>query len=186
MSTNIDIIAPTREDLYKLIQNVPSDSFYTISRRHTDWEIIENFHQGSRNYKDWRALRDYLIANSEERHYEEKITVDDDYSKHNCCGDGQLTTKHIWNSIRGFEEDLIYTLYSDTNVQKKAVKHGFGLKAIYSPALFHIYHGKGGGGLLDGINKKTNDPYRAIVHQEQTQNNDTWGFSNIEIEYETI
>ena len=43
--------------------------------------------------------------------------------------------------------------------------HGFELKAIYSPALFHIYHGKGGGGFLDGINRKTNDPYRAIMGQ---------------------
>ena len=64
--------------------------------------------------------------------------------------------------------------------------HGFELKAIYSPALFHIYHGNGGGGFLDGINRKTNDPYRTIMGQEKTQNSDTWGFGPIEMEYELL
>ena len=84
------------------------------------------------------------------------------------------------------EEELIYSLYADTNVQKKAVMHGFELKALYNPALFHIEHGKGGGGFLDGINKKTNDPHRAISNQFKTYNTEDWGFNNIEIEYETI
>ena len=130
------------------------------------------------------SFREYLIENSEERHYEEKVNNGDDYSIINCCGDFQLATKKVWNEIRGFEEDLIYVLYSDTNVQKKAVMHGFGLKAIYNPALFHINHGRGGGGFLDGINKKTNDPYRAITAQEKTLNSGTWGFSETDIEYE--
>jgi hypothetical protein len=81
---------------------------------------------------------------------------------------------------------LIYSLYADTNVQKKAVMHGFNLKALYEPALFHINHGKGGGGFLDGINKKTNDPIRAIINQNKTLNSKDWGFSNIEIEYEQL
>ncbi len=62
--------------------------------------------------------------------------------------------------------------------------HGFGLKALYSPALFHIEHGKGGGGFLDGINKKTNDHYRAILYQQETENLESWGFGNTEIEFE--
>jgi len=95
----------------------------------------------------------------------------------------------VWESIRGFEEVLIYPLYADTNVQKKAVKHGFGLKAIYNPPMFHINHGSkgwGGGGIADGVNKVGNDIYRAIVNQNQTENLDTWGFSTVEIEYEVI
>ena len=67
--------------------------------------------------------------------------------------------------------------------------HGFGLKALYNPALFHIEHGSkgyGGGGFMDGINKKVNDHYRAIVNQFKTYNTEDWGFNNIEIEYETI
>ena len=187
VSTNIDVIAPRRDQLEKTINNdLNTSTFYTISRRHIEWKDIEGFHGGERKYDDWEELRNHLIENSEERKYEEKVVDGDDYSIVNCCGNFQLAHRDIWNEIRGFEEELIYVLYSDTNVQKKAVKHGFELKAIYSPALFHIYHGKGGGGFLDGINRKTNDPYRAIMGQEKTENADTWGFEPVEMEYELL
>ena len=187
VSTNIDVIAPRRDQLEKTINNdLNTNTFYTISRRHIEWKDIEGFHGGERKYDDWEELRNHLIENSEERKYEEKVVDGDDYSIVNCCGDFQLAHRDIWSEIRGFEEELIYVLYSDTNVQKKAVKHGFELKAIYSPALFHIYHGKGGGGFLDGINRKTNDPYRAIMGQEKTENADTWGFEPVEMEYELL
>jgi len=186
VSTNIDIIHPRREELEETINKLDQNSFYTISRRATDWEQIKKFHNDEIPFDQWKSLRDYLISGSEERHFEETTVTGDDYSIINCCGDFQISTKNIWNSVRGMEEDLIYSLYADTNVQKKAAMHGFGLKALYSPALFHIEHGKGGGGFLDGINKKTNNPYRAIIHQNLTQNPDTWGFSDIEIEYEKI
>jgi hypothetical protein len=187
VSTNIDVIAPRRDQLEKTINNdLNTNTFYTISRRHIEWKDIEGFHGGERKYDDWEELRNHLIENSEERKYEEKVVDGDDYSIVNCCGDFQLAHRDIWDEIRGFEEELIYVLYSDTNVQKKAVKHGFELKAIYSPALFHIYHGKGGGGFLDGINRKTNDPYRAIMGQEKTENADTWGFEPVEMEYELL
>jgi len=187
VSTNIDVIAPRRDELEATIKNDLNDNtFYTISRRHTEWKDIEAFHGGERKYGEWRELREHLIENSEERKYEETVVEGDNYSIINCCGDFQLAHKNIWNEIRGFEEELIYVLYSDTNVQKKAIKHGFDLKAIYSPALFHIYHGKGGGGFLDGINRKVNDMYRAVTAQEKTENADTWGFEPIEIEYEVL
>jgi hypothetical protein len=184
ISTNIDIIHPKRDELEKVLNNSDSNTFYTISRRHTDWNMIKEFHNGEIIFDQWGSLRDYLILTSEERHFEEKTTNGDDYSIINCCGDFQIAPKHIWNEIRGMEEDLIYSLYADTNVQKKAVMHGLNLKALYEPALFHIEHGRGGGGFLDGINKKTNDPYRAIIYQTKTENPETWGFSNTEIEFE--
>jgi len=187
VSTNIDVIAPTRKELEKTINSeLNNNTFYTISRRYTDWKIIEEFFGGTRDYSRWKELRDYLIENSEERTTKETVVTGDDYSLINCCGDFQLAHKSIWNEIKGFEEELIYVLYSDTNVQKKAVMHGFELKAIYSPALFHIEHGKGGGGFLDGINKKTNDPYRAIIYQDKTENSESWGFGDTEIEFETF
>lgn len=181
VSTNIDIIAPKKEDIEQLITNkLLKNTFYTVSRRPVELSTINSL---SFKY-DLDKLRDYLTSMSEERHYTEAVVTGDDYSIINCCGDFQIAHKDVWNTIRGFEEDLIYTLYSDTNVQKKAVMHNFGLKALYEPALFHINHGKGGGGFMDGINKKTNDPYRSITFQHETQNLDTWGFSNTEIEYE--
>jgi len=184
ISTNIDIIHPKRNELEKILNAVDKDTFYTISRRHTDWEQIKKFHGGEINFSQWKELREYLISNSEERYFEETTVNGDDYSIINCCGDFQIAPKHIWESIRGMEEELIYSLYADTNIQKKAVMHGFGLKALYSPALFHIEHGRGGGGFLDGVNKLTNNPYRAIVNQEKTQNTELWGFGETEIECE--
>jgi len=184
VSTNIDIIHPKRNELENVIGNISKDTFYTISRRHTDWEQIKEFHNDEIKFDEWEQLREYLISNSEERHFDETTVSGDNYSIINCCGDYQIAPKHVWEEIRGMEEDLIYSLYADTNVQKKAVMHGFGLKALYNPALFHIEHGKGGGGFLDGINKLVNDPYRAIVHQEKTLNTESWGFGNTDIEFE--
>lgn len=186
VSTNIDVIAPRRDQLEATINQLNPNTFYTISRRYTNWDAIKEFHGGELKYQDWKSLRNHLIENSEERKWEESVVQGDDYSLINCCGDFQIATNNVWNEIRGFEEDLIYVLYSDTNVQKKAMMHGYGLKAIYSPALFHIDHGKGGGGFLDGINRKTNDPYRAIVMQDKTLNPEHWGLGNTEIEYEVL
>jgi hypothetical protein len=186
VSTNIDIIHPKRNELENIINNMSKDTFYTISRRHTDWTQIKEFHNGEIKFDEWEKLREYLIVNSEERHFDETTVNGDDYSIINCCGDYQIAPKHVWEGIRGMEEDLIYSLYADTNVQKKSVMHGFELKALYNPALFHIEHGKGGGGFLDGINKLVNDPYRAIVHQEKTLNTESWGFGNTDIEFEVF
>jgi len=163
-------------------------------RRGIDWEDILNFNKGNYNFNNWKNTREYLI-DSKENHYKKDILephfnsnpykeFNGDFNMVPCCGDYQIASQKIWDNICGFEEELIYPLYSDTNVQKKAIAHGFNLKASYNPALFHINHGKGGGGFLDGINKKTNDYYRAISYQQKTENLDTWGFSNVEIEFE--
>jgi hypothetical protein len=184
VSSNIDIISPKRSDLDNTIDGLDEKTFYTISRRPVELETINNLKKSGVN--DWRNIRQHLINTSEQRFYSESVVKGDDYSIINCCGDFQIAHKDIWNTIRGFEEELIYTLYSDTNVQKKSVMHGFGLKALYSPALFHINHGKGGGGFMDGINKKVNDMGRAVIFQHHTQNPSNWGFSDIEIEYESV
>jgi len=160
-----------------------------ISINNITLEIIEEFHGGKLIYEDWRSLRDHIYINSEERKSEGRIALGDRYSIFKCCGDFQLAPKHIWETIKGFEEELIYCLYTDTNVQKKAVKHGFGLKAIYHPPMFHIDHGSkgwGGGGTADGIRKMKNSIHRAIDTKELTSNSDNWGFNDMNIECEKI
>jgi hypothetical protein len=189
ISTNIDIIHPKREDIESIINNSDNNTMFTLSRREVTWDIINKFHGGEMNFQEWDKLRDYIYINSEERIQGETTVDGDNYSIINCCGDFQLAPKHIWNEIKGFEEELIYPLYADTNVQKKSIKHGFNLKAIFNPPMFHINHGSkgwGGGGFAEGINKKANDIHQAVTFQEQTKNPNTWGFSNIEIEYETL
>jgi hypothetical protein len=189
VSTNIDVIHPKREDVENIIKINGNNNMITLSRREVTWDIIKEFHGGELKYQDWELLRNHISTNSEKREVYEKIVSGDDYSLINCCGDFQFAPKHIWNDIKGFEEELIYALFSDTNVQKKASMHGYGLKAIFEPPMFHINHGSkgwGGGGIADGINKKSNDQYRAVVHQQLTENTDSWGFGDTEIEFEII
>jgi hypothetical protein len=112
VSTNIDIIHPKRNELEDIINQMDSDTFYTISRRSLDWEVIKEFHNGDIIFDKWLPLREHLICNIEERHFDEKTVEGDDYSVINCCGDYQIASKHIWESIRGMEEDLIYSLYA--------------------------------------------------------------------------
>ena len=84
---------------------------------------------------------------------------------------------------------MIYPLFADTNVQKKAKLLGYDLSGYYSPPLFHINHGSkgwGGGGFADGINKKQNNIHEAIHDLSPSRNNDTWGFSDIDIQFETF
>jgi len=189
VSTNIDVIHPKREDVENIIKINGNNNMITLSRREVTWDTIKEFHGGELKYQDWELLRNHISTNSEKREVYEKIVSGDDYSLINCCGDFQFAPKHIWNDIKGFEEELIYALFSDTNVQKKASIHGYGLKAIFEPPMFHINHGSkgwGGGGIADGINKKTNDQYRAVVYQQLTENTDSWGFGDTEIEFEII
>jgi hypothetical protein len=188
VSTNIDVICPSREELEALFYQLDQNTMYTISRRATDFEKMKEFHKqlnsGKTLYQDWKEIRNYLNEIIGEREMAEKVVEGDDYSMINCCGDFQCAPKHIWEDIRGFEEDLVYALYTDTNLQKKAVMHGYGLKALFNPPVFHIDHGPGGGGFMSGYNPIANDPYRAIMGQGKTENMESWGFSEIDIEYE--
>jgi len=189
LSTNIDIIHPKREDVDEIIANSDGNTFITLSRRAVTWDIIKSFHGGELIYRDWSPLRDFISVNLGGGVFGEKKVTGDDYSLIDCCGDFQLAPKHIWHEIRGFEEELIYPLFADTNAQKKSVMHGFDLKAIHHPPVFHINHGSrgfGGGGIIDGVNKKANDLHRAILGQNLTQNDISWGSSNLDIEFEML
>ena len=190
VSTNIDIIQPKREDILKVIEEKGEDSFTTISRREVEWDYIKEFQGGDYNFSNWRAFRDHAYVTSVPRDASNlDTTPNDEFSLINCCGDFQLASKKVWHHIRGFEESLIYPLFADTNVQKKAKLLGYNLSGHYSPPLFHINHGSqgwGGGGFADGINKKQNDIVEAIHKMKETKNKDTWGFSDIDIEFETF
>lgn len=190
VSTNIDIIQPKREDILTLIeQKGKKDFFTTVSRREVEWDYIKEFQGGDYNFDNWSAFRDDAYKTSVPRNKLEKTTPGDEYSIINCCGDFQLAPANVWHDIRGFEEELIYPLFADTNVQKKAKDKGYDLTGEFSPPLFHINHGSkgwGGGGIADGVNKKANDMNRAVTFQQETTNRETWGFSNIQIEHETF
>tara|TARA_R110000796_G_scaffold97782_3_gene205032 strand:- start:3655 stop:4530 length:876 start_codon:yes stop_codon:yes gene_type:complete len=191
VSTNIDVIPPTRSELKKLIKGLNEDTFYTISRREAPKEIIGN----SKNVK---LLREALI-NIPARHFGARVTPNDDYSLINCCGDFQIAHKNVWNEIKGFEEEMIYACFVDTNIQKKAVLNGFKLEVKYEPAVYHMEHGayftsedgtrtsdENNEGSYKGDTNAYNDAYTWVENFTKTKNTNTWGLSKIIIEHENI
>lgn len=197
VSTNLDIIMPKREDIITTISELPNstfssldkNTFYTVSRREAPKEIISKY-----TSEQWKELREELYQIIPPRKFPAKVTPNDIFSLINCCGDFQLAHKDVWNKIKGFEENMIYACYSDSNIQKKAMIEGFDLQALYSPPLFHMEHGsyftKEDGtrtsdeGNYSGDSQAYNDPWYWIEYFNQSENNENWGLKDIEIEIE--
>lgn len=192
VSTSIDIIPPKREDLINVIETLNKNTFYTVSRRELPLSLVEKY-----SLDQWRELREEANNTIPERHFPAMVTPNDHYSLINCCGDFQLAYKDVWNKIKGFEENMIYGCFSDTNVQKKAVLEGCGLEVIYNPPLFHIEHKpysinekgeriKSKEAHSESTKTANNDPWRFVEYFEKTENTEDWGLGNIEIEFEII
>jgi hypothetical protein len=192
VSTNIDIIPPKREDLINLIQTLDDNTFYTISRRELPFTLFDKY-----SIDQWEELRNEASATIPERYFPTKVTPNDNYSLINSCGDFQLASKKVWDKIRGFEESMIYALFEDSNIQKKAKVYGCGLEVLYNPPLFHIEHGaysvdkEGKRVKSEKFHESTttnmyNDAWRWIEDFSETENGEDWGLGNTEIEFETI
>ena len=191
VSTNLDVIPPTKQELKKLIKKLDKNTFYTISRREAPKDIIYNS-------KTENRLRENL-SNIPARHFPAKVTPNDNYSLINCCGDFQIAHRDVWNKIKGFEEEMIYACFVDTNVQKKAVLNDYNLEVLYEPALYHMEHGayftKADGtrvqdekntGAYKGETNAYNDAFKWVENFQSTKNMDNWGLRDVDIEVETI
>ena len=193
-----DIIPPSKEVLNEFIQKSNKNSFYTLSRRDIEYkDVIDNLD----NLDEYRK---FLDKTSTPRYFPTKVTPNDNYSIFNCCGDFQLASKNLWYKIRGYEEMMLYSCFVDTNVQKKAVLYGFDLIPVYDVPLYHMSHQNHlpQGGSTENLHKngeekspKYNDAeywvenfdkYLEHDHIMYSRNTDTWGFSNVEIEFEII
>jgi len=187
---NIDIIPPTKEEWYDFLSKANPNTFYTFSRRNIDYDQV------ILNKNDLDNYRKYLNNTTEPRYFPTMVTPNDHYSLINCCGDFQLAHKNIWNVIKGLEEQMIYSCFVDTNVQKKAVLKGFGLEAVYDIPVYHMSHKTNripqGGDLNTLYNKenskspKFNDAWEWIEYFTESQNDESWGLANTEIEYEVF
>ena len=184
-----DIIPPRKEVLQDFISKATKTDFYTFSRRDIEYDdVIANLDR----LDDYRKELDQT---TDPRYFPTKVTPNDTWSIFNCCGDFQLAHKNLWFKIRGYEEPMLYACFVDTNVQKKATLYGFGLIPIYNIPLYHMSH-KGMGTEGGSPSKQYYndamywieyfDSYKKYDHIMYSRNADTWGFSNVEIEYETI
>ncbi len=184
--TTNDIIAPKKENLNNFLNKANKNTFYTLSRRDFDIKDLQNY-----GFNNWEKYRDILDKTSQARHYvpgvPAKVTQNDNWSLINCCGDFQLAHRDVWKSIQGFEENMVYACYADTNIQKKAVLKGYGLEAIFDVPLYHMSHiGMGNTPGVSPSKQVYNDKWKWVENFNYSENNENWGFNNIEIEYETI
>jgi hypothetical protein len=188
--TGMDIISPTKKLLTDFINQITNKhSFYTLSRREVNYETVIENKNNLNNYID------FLNQTSSPRYDPVRVTQNDNYSIFGCPGDFQFAHKNVWLKIKGYEEKMKYACYGDTNAQKKAVLYGFDLVPIYNVPLYHMSHkGMSNDGTSPSKNHY-NDPiewvenfnqYKKYNHSFISRNTDTWGFSDIEIEYEVI
>jgi hypothetical protein len=190
VNTNIDIIPPSREELVKFVEHCDKNTFYTISRREAPLSIFDKYQP-----EQWKEFYNELTSTIGPRLFPARVTPNDTYSIINCCGDFQIAHKDIWYQIKGFEEQMYKFCFIDSNVQKKAVLNNFGLEARFGPALFHIEHGaykineKGEKEEAKEWNQggnvnKYNDSYKWVETFQISENDESWGLGDTEIEYE--
>jgi hypothetical protein len=181
VNTAMDIIAPKKEILNNFLSKADKNTFYTLSRRDIEYDDVINFGKDK-----WKKYRDILDTTTEERRFYTKVTPNDNYSLINCCGDFQLASRHVWNTVKGFEEKMYHACFNDSNVQKKAVLNGFDLKAIYDIPLYHMSHKGMGNDGSSPSKQKYNDAYKWVEYFNESENEENWGLNDIEIEYEII
>jgi hypothetical protein len=179
-STAMDIVAPSKENLDAFISKANKNTFYSISRRDVEYSELEN-----RNF-DWKLFRDEMDKISEPRIFPARVCPNDDYSLINCCGDFQTASKEVWHKIKGFEEQMLYACYGDTNVQKKAVLNGFNLEPYFDLPLYHLSHRGMGNDGSSPSKQYYNDVWDWVEWFNESQNSESWGFGDIEIEFEVF
>jgi hypothetical protein len=179
VATNIDIICPPRHIIDQ--QDFNPNTFYTVPRINFVLDEILPYN----NIKD---ILTHLLTHQQQYRREEiwhlehqfGVATDNNYSLVCCCGDFQIASKNIWYTMKGFEESMLYRNYADTNVQIKAVKNGFRLKALPSLPVFHIQHPNRLG------NWKQNSAAKYGYNFSQTENSDNWGCVDYQFEQEVI
>jgi hypothetical protein len=181
VSTAMDIIAPKKEHFEAFVSKANKDTFYSVSRRDIEYSDLEKA-----GFKNWKQFRDKMDIESQPRYWPAKVTPNDNYSLINCCGDFQFAHKNIWRKIKGFEEQMVYACFQDTNVQKKAVLNGYNLEAYYDLPLYHLSHKGMGNDGSSPSKQHYNDAWEWVEYFTESQNTDSWGFGDTEIEFEII
>ena len=179
--STMDIVAPSKENFNEFLSTVDKNTFYSVSRRDVDYSELEKI-----GFENWKEFRNKMDIESQPRIFPDKVTPNDDYSLINCCGDFQFAHKDIWNKIKGFEEQMIYSCFNDTNVQKKAVLNNFNLIAHFDLPLYHLSHTGMSNDGSSPSKQHYNDAWDWVEWFTESKNTDNWGLKNTEIEYEII
>lgn len=176
ISTNSDIMIVDRANIEGNIQG--DTVFHTIARSNIDFNEITQFPSKTELYSYLKAARGHQHAPGS------PLGGKDKWSLISCPGDFQLAHRDIWHKIRGFDEDLVYRGYTDSNVQRKADYYGFKQMLIYAVIALHFSHYPGSGS-TGGNTVKWNDP-SCLFDYQGTKNGEDWGFSNIDFQEKII
>jgi hypothetical protein len=179
--STMDIIAPKKEYLDDFVSKADKNTFYSVSRRDVEYSELEKM-----GFENWKEFRNKMDLESEPRILPAKVTPNDNYSLINCCGDFQFAHKNIWHKIKGFEEQMIYACFNDTNVQKKAVLNNFNLTAYFDLPLYHLSHTGMGNDGSSPSKQHYNSAWDWVENFQKTQNEEDWGLGDTEIEFEII
>lgn len=178
--TNSDIMCLSRDNINDGI--IGTDTFHTIARSETDFQEVLPFAPASPELFAHMERH----ANRFTQHQEgSPLGARDPWSLITCPGDFQMAHSDLWRVIRGFDEDLLYRGYTDSNVQRKATYYGFNQALVRSIKAYHFRHYPQTG-TSGGNTPRWNDPDIALFNYTGTKNTETWGFSDIQFDEEII
>jgi hypothetical protein len=197
LSTNIDIIVPSKKNILNLLQYDNKDTMYVVSRKDIDSEFTKAIFNKSSNYL-FDILDDYCkrinrkvdkdpinVFTKYAKSQVEGILLESHlkYSKISNCGDFQFASKEVWNKIKGFEEGMINSAWgTDSSIQAKVINNNFKLKILTTPNVYHISHDS----RSHGNTPVTNDMYKYFTNIKYSFNNKDWGFKNYQFNTEIL
>jgi hypothetical protein len=174
VSTNSDIMCLDRDNIIDGI--LGERTFHTVARRHIDLSQVIAYPPGS------NELHDYLVTSGIGGQLGAGSPIPGDrWSLIACPGDFQLAHRDVWYGIKGFDENLLYRGYGDSNVQRKADYYGYSQALVYNISAYHFTHYPNTGSTGGGIGRM-NDEGEALMNFQGTKNLDTWGFSDREFD----
>ena len=179
VSTNIDIIAPPREQLDIITSKLRRMELVTVIRKDLELSQVDKVFSKI-PFNSENMLRVFGVDPLHTKLMSPFIEVTkhtvDQFPETNhhalasviCgCGDFQIAHAETWHKIKGFEESMKKRQYADTTVQYKVLMEGGIVRASNFPPIYHLNH------------ERDNNPsiLNSIVMVKTTQNDETWGFS---------
>jgi hypothetical protein len=178
VSTNIDIIAPPRNQLDLVTSNLKKMEMITVSRKGIELvDMDKNFKNNE--FTNERvslifgvdSIQNKLMSPYLEMTKEliEKFPLKAHHTLASIicgCGDFQIACKETWHKIRGFEESMKKRQYSDTTVQYKLIMENGTVRASNFPPIYHLEHERDNNANI----------LNSIEMSKSTTNTDTWGF----------
>ena len=183
VSTNIDIIAPPRNQLDLVVSNLKPMELLTITRKDIELSDMNK----AFNTIPFRNERMSLLFGVDSIHnklmspyLEMTKEIIDKFPEKNhhtlasiiCgCGDFQIAHKETWYKIKGFEESMKKRQYSDTTVQYKVIMENGIVRASNFPPIYHLEHERDNSANI----------LNSISMLKFTTNSDNWGFLHVNI-----